>query len=73
MRAAKGGAPASVDQGEADDCPAGQLKPEALEAAAEASGSLLTLRRQEGYDHSCYFISSFVDDYLRFHAKDLGL
>ena len=72
MRQAQGGLPMLVDQGAEDDFLADQLKPEALEAAAEASGYPLTLRRQEGYDHSYYFISSFMDDHLRFHAEHLG-
>ena len=50
-----------------------QLKPEALEAAAAAAGHPLTLRRQPGYDHSYYFIASFIDDHLRHHAAALGL
>ncbi len=48
-----------------------QLKPEALEAAAKEVGYPLTLRMQEGYDHSYFFISSFVDEHLEFHAKAL--
>ena len=46
---------------------------EALEAAAAAAGHPLTLRRQPGYDHSYYFIASFIDDHLRHHAAALGL
>lgn len=72
MRGAKGGPPALVDQGEADDFLVEQLRPEALDAAAEASGYPLALRRHEGYDHSYYFISSFVNDHMRFHAEHLG-
>jgi S-formylglutathione hydrolase len=71
MRKTNGGLPTLVDQGEADDFLDEQLRPGALEAAAEASGYPLTLRRQEGYDHSYFFISSFVDDHLRFHALHL--
>ena len=71
MRETNGGLPTLVDQGEADDFLDEQLRPGALEAAAEASGYPLTLRRQEGYDHSYFFISSFVDDHLRFHALHL--
>lgn len=63
--------PALVDQGLADDFLSNQLHPEALEDAAKASGYPLTLRRHEGYDHSYYFISSFIDDHLRFHARHL--
>ena len=63
--------PALVDQGLADDFLSNQLHPETLEDAAQASGYPLTLRRHEGYDHSYYFISSFIDDHLRFHAQYL--
>jgi S-formylglutathione hydrolase len=61
--------PALVDQGEADSFLEEQLKPEALEKAAASSDYPLTLRRQDGYDHSYYFIASFIEDHLRFHAK----
>ncbi len=61
-----------VDQGTADNFLDGQLKPELLEAACEAAGIPLTLRRQEGYDHSYYFISTFLADHLRWHAERLG-
>ena len=61
--------PALVDQGEADSFLGEQLKPEALEKAAASSDYPLTLRRQDGYDHSYYFIASFIEDHLRFHAK----
>lgn len=64
--------PLLVDQGEADNFLAEQLKPEALEAAAAAAGHPLTLRRQPGYDHSYFFIASFIDDHLRHHALALG-
>lgn len=64
--------PALVDQGLADDFLSNQLHPETLEDAAKASGYPLTLRRHEGYDHSYYFISSFIDDHLRFHAQYLA-
>lgn len=64
--------PLLVDQGDADNFLAEQLKPEALEAAAKAAGHPLTLRRQPGYDHSYFFIASFIDDHLRHHAQALG-
>lgn len=63
--------PALVDQGEADNFLAEQLKPEALVAAASVSDYPLELRSHEGYDHSYYFIASFIEDHLRFHAKHL--
>ncbi|MBK1874148.1 S-formylglutathione hydrolase [Marinobacter sp. 1-3A] len=64
--------PALVDQGEADNFLVEQLKPEALEAAAKESGYPLTLNRHEGYDHSYYFIASFIGEHLHFHAKHLN-
>ncbi|WP_411352962.1 S-formylglutathione hydrolase (plasmid) [Leisingera aquaemixtae] len=73
MRKATGTVPALVDQGDADDFLEEQLKPETLEAAAQASGYPLKLNRREGYDHSYYFIASFIDDHLRFHAEHLGV
>ncbi|MBS97837.1 MAG: S-formylglutathione hydrolase [Oceanospirillaceae bacterium] len=64
--------PLLVDQGEADDFLAEQLKPEALKQACEENGHPLELRLQPGYDHSYFFIASFIDDHLRHHAKALG-
>ena len=61
-----------VDQGSADDFLVDQLKPELLEQACESAGVPLTLRRQPGYDHSYYFIASFIEDHLRWHAQRLG-
>ena len=63
--------PALVDQGGDDNFLVEQLKPEALEAAAKVSGYPLELRMQEGYDHSYFFIASFIEDHLRFHAENL--
>jgi S-formylglutathione hydrolase len=60
-----------VDQGGADAFLATQLRPEALEAAAAHSGHPLILRRQVGYDHSYFFVASFIDDHLRHHAAAL--
>ena len=60
-----------VDQGDADSFLAGQLKPELLVAAAKAAGQRLTLRMQPGYDHSYFFMASFVDDHVAFHATRL--
>lgn len=65
--------PLLVDQGEADDFLAEQLKPQALQAACEAAGHPLELRLQPGYDHSYFFIASFIADHLRHHAAALGL
>jgi S-formylglutathione hydrolase len=56
-----------VDQGAADQFLASQLRPELLAQACTAAGIPLTLRLQPGYDHSYYFIASFVEDHLRWH------
>ena len=61
--------PMLVDQGEADEFLARELMPERLEAAARNGGQALTLRRQPGYDHSYYFIASFIGDHIRHHAE----
>jgi S-formylglutathione hydrolase len=62
-----------VDQGMADKfLPQGQLLPEQLEAACARSGQPLRLRRQEGYGHDYFFIATFVEDHLRFHADALS-
>ncbi len=66
------GPPLLVDQGEADGFLTEQLKPELLEAACAAAGVPLRLRRQPGYDHSYYFIATFIEDHLRFHADNLS-
>ncbi|MCK6410424.1 MAG: S-formylglutathione hydrolase [Thauera sp.] len=63
--------PLLVDQGEADGFLAEQLRPEVLRAACTAAGHPLHLRLQPGYDHSYYFIASFIDDHLRHHAAAL--
>ena len=63
--------PLLVDQGSADAFLVSQLLPDALEAAAAASGHPLQLRRREGYDHSYFFVASFIDDHLRHHAAAL--
>ncbi len=61
-----------VDQGGADTFLTTQLKPELLAAACERSGIPLTLRMQEGYDHSYYFIATFIEDHLRYHAAAMA-
>ncbi|AKU92855.1 S-formylglutathione hydrolase [Vulgatibacter incomptus] len=63
--------PILVDQGGADPFLETQLHPEALRAAAERAGHPLTLRMQPGYDHSYFFIATFIEDHLRHHAKAL--
>jgi S-formylglutathione hydrolase len=60
-----------VDQGEADGFLLEQLRPGLLRAACEEAGIDLTLRMQPGYDHSYYFISTFMADHLRWHAERL--
>lgn len=60
-----------IDQGTADKFLSEQLQPERFEAACKASGTALQLRRQDGYDHGYYFISTFMEDHLRHHAEYL--
>jgi S-formylglutathione hydrolase len=60
-----------IDQGLADQFLAEQLYPEVFEAACQAAGQPLTLRRHAGYDHGYYFISSFIQDHLEHHARVL--
>ncbi|HJV00457.1 MAG TPA: S-formylglutathione hydrolase [Burkholderiaceae bacterium] len=62
-----------IDQGLADQFLAAQLCPEQFEAACRAAGQPLRLRRHEGYDHGYYFIATFMEDHLRFHARNLGV
>jgi S-formylglutathione hydrolase len=61
-----------VDQGTSDNFLVQELRPELLEAACRDAGIALTLRMQEGYDHSYYFISTFMEDHLRWHAERLA-
>ena len=63
--------PILVDQGMKDQFLAGQLRPDALEAAAQGAGQELVLRRHEGYDHSYWFIQTFIEDHLKWHAERL--
>jgi S-formylglutathione hydrolase len=63
--------PLLVDQGEADVFFSTQLQPEKLRQACAAAGHSLHLRLHPGYDHSYYFIASFIDDHLRHHAAAL--
>ncbi|WP_034579634.1 S-formylglutathione hydrolase [Carnimonas nigrificans] len=65
--------PMLVDQGEADSfIEEGQLMPQRLEEACQKQGVACELRMQPGYDHSYFFIASFIEDHLRFHARHLG-
>ncbi len=60
-----------IDQGLADKFLDEQLKPELFEAACKASGHTLTLRQHAEYDHSYWFIQTFVEDHLRHHYKHM--
>lgn len=60
-----------IDQGDADPFLVEQLKPELLVAAGEAAGQAITLRMQPGYDHSYFFMASFIADHVVFHARRL--
>lgn len=60
-----------VEQGEADDFLETQLRPERLRQACEAAGIGLTLNLRPGYDHSYYFISSFMAEHVAWHARRL--
>jgi S-formylglutathione hydrolase len=60
-----------VDQGDADNFLVEQLRPELLATACEQAGIALTLRLQPGYDHSYNFISTFMEDHIRWHAERL--
>jgi S-formylglutathione hydrolase len=71
VKTAKERLPLLVDQGEADEFLGGQLRPELLKAACQAAGHPLTLRMQPGYDHSYYFIASFLAEHFAHHAAVL--
>lgn len=63
--------PLLVEQGLADNFLAEQLRPELFEAACKAAGVPLTVNRRDGYDHSYYFIASFIGDHIVWHAERL--
>ena len=65
--------PILVEQGKSDEFLSEQLKPQSLLHAAQQSGTQLTLNMHEGYDHSYFFISTFIDEHLEFHAGHMGL
>ncbi len=71
IRTRPSGAKILVDQGTADEFLEAQLKPDLLAEACEAAGQAFELRLQAGYDHSYYFIQSFMADHLRHHAAVL--
>ena len=60
-----------IDQGDADNFLATQLQPARLAEVARQQSWPLQLRIQPGYDHSYFFIASFIEDHLRFHARHL--
>ena len=60
-----------MDQGDADDFLEEQLKTPLLVAACEEAGYDADIRMQSGYDHSYYFIASFIGEHIAFHAKHL--
>lgn len=64
--------PMLVSQGDADQFLAEQLKTEALEAIAHEKSAPVTIERHDGYDHSYYFIASFIEQHLKFHAEYLA-
>jgi S-formylglutathione hydrolase len=64
--------PILIDQGLADSFLAEQLRPDLLIAACEQVGRSITYRAQPGYDHSYYFIATFIEDHIRFHARHLN-
>lgn len=63
--------PLLIEQGEADEFLASQLKPEVLQAACRAKGHPVELRLRPGYDHSYYFIASFIGEHIAHHARAL--
>jgi len=63
--------PILIDQGTADNFLENQLKPQLFQQACAQAGQPLTLRMQAGYDHSYYFIATFIEDHIRHHAEAL--
>jgi S-formylglutathione hydrolase len=61
-----------IDVGDADPFIEKELRPELLERACTGARIPLTLRRQSGYDHSYYFISTFMAEHLRWHSERLS-
>ena len=60
-----------IDQGTDDQFLKEQLKPEALEAAADKCGQKVTINMREGFDHSYHFIAAFIENHVEFHGKRL--
>ncbi len=70
IKSGKSCPPLLVDQGTADEfLAAGQLQPQTLRAACDTTGQALTLGLQEGYDHSYYFVASFIGEHIAHHAR----
>ena len=61
-----------IDQGAADQFLERELQPQRFVEAARSAGQQVTLRMREGYDHSYYFVSTFIDDHLRWHVQGLS-
>ena len=71
LRQAQERLPLLVDQGGDDEFLEGQLRPQLLQAAAEDAGHPLRLRIHPGYDHSYYFVASFIGQHIAHHAAAL--
>ena len=71
VKTAKEKLPLLIDQGYVDEFLPTQLRPELLKAAADAAGHPITLRMQPGYDHSYYFVASFIGEHVAYHAAAL--
>ncbi len=61
-----------IDQGSSDEFLEKQLTPQVFQNVCETAKQPVALRLQEGYDHSYYFMASFIEDHIKFHAKNLG-
>jgi S-formylglutathione hydrolase len=72
VKTAKQKLPTLIDQGDADEFLQTQLRPELFNAAADAAAYPITLRMQPGYDHSYYFVASFIRDHIAHHANTLS-
>ena len=64
--------PILIDQGTADNFLEEELKTHLIEEASRAANYPIEVRMQEGYDHSYYFIASFIESHLAFHVRHLG-
>ena len=64
--------PIRIDQGLADECYPNQLQPEQFVAAAQENGINVELNLHDGYDHSYFFVASFIEVHIKFHANHLN-